>query len=73
MWVSKLNEFIGASPESFEAAAGAVVERANRTLRGLQAIEVLGKTVKVIDGEIREYRVRLRLEFDVAPRSQQHW
>jgi flavin-binding protein dodecin len=73
VWVSKLNEFIGSSPHGFEAAARSVVDRANRTLRGIQGIEVLSKSVKVVDDQIREYRVRVRLEFDIAPRAEQHW
>lgn len=73
MWVSKRNEFIGSSPHGFEAAARSVVERANRTLRGIQGIAILSKSVKVIDDQIHEYRVRVLLEFDVAPRAEQHW
>ncbi|MCR9094530.1 MAG: dodecin family protein [bacterium] len=73
MWVSKISEIIGSSPESFEAAAAEVVARANRTLRGITGIEVLDKRVKVEDGQIAEYRVRLRLSFDVAPRGEIHW
>lgn len=73
MWVSKISEVIGSSPESFEVAAAEVVARANRTLRGITGIEVLDKRVKVENDQIAEYRVRLRLSFDVAPRSDAHW
>jgi len=73
MWVSKISELIGSSSVSFEDAARHVLGRANRTLRGITGIEVLSKSVKVSDGEIAEYRVHLRLLFDVAPRADQHW
>jgi len=73
MWVSKVNELIGSSPHGFEEAARSVVERANRTLRGITGIEVIEKRVKVKDGRIDEYRVRLRLVFDMAPESALHW
>ena len=73
MWVSKVNELIGSSPESFEAAARAVLARADRTLRGITAIEVVEKRVKVEDDRIVEYRVRLRLSFDMAPDAALHW
>lgn len=73
MWVSKVNELIGSSSESFEDAARSVLARANRTLRGIKGIEVLEKRVKVEDGRIAEYRVRLRLVFDMAPETVLHW
>ena len=71
--VSKVNELIGSSPESFEAAAQEVLTRANRTLRGISGIQVVEKRVKVIDDEIAEYRIRLRLSFEVAPETVLHW
>jgi hypothetical protein len=73
MWVSKVSEIIGSSPESFEDAASRVVARAQSTLRGIEGIEVIDKSIKVENGEIAEYRVRLKLKFDVAPRIDQHW
>jgi flavin-binding protein dodecin len=73
MWVAKVNELIGSSPESFEEAARSVIARAHRTLRGVTGIEVLEKRVKIRNGRIDEYRVRLRLVFDVAPDTVLHW
>jgi len=73
MWVSKVNELIGSSPEGFEQAARSVVARARRTLTGITGIEVIGKRVKVNDGRIEEYRVRMRLVFDMAPETALHW
>jgi len=73
MWVAKVNELIGSSPVGFEEAARSVLARANRTLRGITGIEVLEKRVKIEDGRIVEYRVRLRLVFDMAPESVLHW
>ena len=71
--VSKVNELIGASPRGFEEAAKEVIARANRTLRGITGIEVIEKRVKVKDDGIAEYRVRLRLVFDMAPETVLHW
>ncbi len=73
MWVSKVSEIIGSSPTSFEAAAESVLARANRTLRGITGIEIVGKRMKIENGEISEYRVQLRLRFDMAPRIETHW
>ena len=73
MWVSKVSELIGSSPEGFEEAARSVLQRANRTLRGITGIQVVDKRVKVEDDRIVEYRVRLRLSFDMAPEADLHW
>ena len=73
MWVSKVSEIIGSSPTSFEAAAESVLIRANRTLRGITGIEVVGKKLKIEANAITEYRVRLRLSFDMAPKTESHW
>lgn len=73
MWVSKISELIGSSSASFEEAARSVVDRAHRTLRGITGIEVLEKSCKVREDRIVEYRVRVRLVFDMAPRVKQHW
>ena len=73
MWVSKISEIIGSSPTSFEDAAESVLARANRTLRGITAIEVVDKRIKIENDQIAEYRIRLRLSFDVAPHIDSHW
>lgn len=73
MSVAKVNEIIGSSPDGFEAAAATVLERANRTLRGITGIEVVDKRIKTDAEGILEYRVRLRLVFDMAPETVLHW
>jgi flavin-binding protein dodecin len=73
MAVAKVNELIGASPDSFEEAARLVIARANRTLRGITGFQVVEKRVKVEGGRIREYRLRVRLHFDMAPEAALHW
>ena len=72
MWVSKISEIIGSSPTSFEDAAQTVLARANRTLRGITGIEVVDKRIKIENDQIAEYRIRLRLSFDVAPHIDSH-
>lgn len=73
MGVGKVSEVIGSSPTSFEDAARKVIARARRTLLGITGIEVLEKRLKIEEGAIREYRIRLRLLFDVAPEIESHW
>ncbi len=74
MWVSKHNELIGSSTESFEDAARQIVARADLTLRGLTGLEVVSKRVRVVDDGSLEYRVEVRLLMDVAaPEGALHW
>ncbi|HVP28918.1 MAG TPA: dodecin family protein [Myxococcota bacterium] len=73
MTIAKVNELIGSSPEGFEAAARQVIARASRTVCGITGIEVVEKRVKVVGDGIAEYRVRLRLSFDMAPDTLLHW
>jgi len=73
MTIAKVNELIGSSPDGFEQAARLVIARASRTVCGITGIEVVEKRVKVLDDGIAEYRVRLRLSFDMAPDTLLHW
>ena len=50
-----------------------MIARAHRTLRGIRGFDVVEKRVKVAEGELREYRVRLRLHFEMAPETALHW
>jgi len=72
MLVSKVNELIGTSPQSFEGAVKDILARANRTLRGVHGIEVIGKTVVVEPDGTLNYRVRAHLRFDMAPPDNLH-
>jgi len=42
-------------------------------LIGITGIEIVDKRIKVEAGRIIEYRVRLRLSFDMAPETDLHW
>ena len=73
MWVGKVNELIGSSNESFEDAVAQVLRRANRSLSGITEIRVVEKRIRVDEDRISEYRVRLRLGFDMVSEHPQHW
>ncbi|MCG8509183.1 MAG: dodecin family protein [Rhodospirillales bacterium] len=61
--VYKVIELVGSSSESWEKAAAAAVERAGQSLRDLRVAEVIKQDVKIEDGKITAYRVRLNLSF----------
>jgi flavin-binding protein dodecin len=70
---TKTNELIGTSPHSFEDALKAILARANRTLRGVRRLDVLGKELDVSADGTLCYRVRAQLRFDMTPPDQLHW
>ena len=61
--VYRITEVIGASSESWEAAARNAVETAAKTVRDLRIAEATRFDVTIKDGTIAEYRVRLGISF----------
>lgn len=61
--VYKVVEVIGTSAVSWEDAAKTAVQTASESLRDLRIAEVMKHDVKIEDGRIVAYRVRLSLSF----------
>src|SRR4051794_9368614 len=61
--VYRVTEVIGASGESWEAAARNAVQTAAKTIRDLRVAEVLQKDVTIENGDITTFRVRLGISF----------
>jgi dodecin len=61
--VYRITEVIGASSDSWEAAARNAVETAAKTIRDLRIAEATRFDVTIKDGTIAEYRVRLGISF----------
>lgn len=61
--VYKVVELVGTSTESWEKAAAAVVARASESLRDLRVAEVVEQDVKIENGRMAAYRVRMKLSF----------
>ena len=61
--VYRVTEVIGASEESWEAAARKAVETAAATIRDLRVAEVLRQDVTIENGRITGFRVRLAISF----------
>ena len=59
--VYKVIELIGTSPDSWEKAAAAAVERASKTLHDLRVGEVVELDVVIENGKVSAYRAKLRL------------
>ncbi len=63
MSVYKVIELVGSSPDSWEAAASEAVERASASLRDLRVAEVTQQDLKLEDGKVVAYRVRIKVSF----------
>ncbi len=61
--VYRVTEVIGASPDSWEAAARNAVETAAQSIRDLRIAEATRFDVTIADGKIADYRVRLDISF----------
>jgi dodecin len=63
MTVASVTEISAASPEGFEAAIREGIERATKTLRGVQSAWVKDMNILMEDGQIRAYKVNLLVTF----------
>jgi len=61
--VYKIIEVVGTSPESWEKAATAAVDRAAKTLRDLRVAEIIQLDMQISNGKVEAYRAKVRLSF----------
>ena len=61
--VYKVIELVGTSPNSWEEAAKNAVETAGKSLKDLRVAEVRELDMKVENGKVVAYRVRVNLSF----------
>ena len=65
MSVYKVVEVIGTSEKSWEDAAKGAVETASKSLRDLRIAEVDQMDLKLENGKVVAYRVRMKLSFKI--------
>ncbi len=63
MSVARVTEIIAESPNSFDEAVKNGVDRACATLKNVKTAWVQNQTVTVVNDEITEYRVNLKVTF----------
>ena len=61
--VYKVIELVGTSPNSWEEAASNAVETAGKSLKELRVAEVRELDMKLEDGKVVAYRVKVKLSF----------
>lgn len=65
MSVAKVLELSSQSPESFDHAIREGLQRARRTVKGIQGAWIKDQEVLVEDGQIRGYRVMMKITFEL--------
>ncbi len=61
--VYKVIELVGTSPDSWEKAATAAVDRAAKTLQDLRIAEISELDMQIEDGAVRLFRARVKISF----------
>ena len=65
MTVLKVIEILASSAKSWEDATNNAVKTAGKTLKGIRSVYVKDMSAVVKDGEIKEYRVKCKITFEV--------
>ena len=63
MAVLKVIELVGTSSKSWQDAIENAVERAAKTIRNIQGVDVMGWTGKINGDKIAEYRADVKISF----------
>ena len=65
MAVLKVIEIMASSNDGWDAAARKGIKKASDSLKGIQSAWVQDQSVTVKDGEVDNYRVTLKITFEV--------
>ncbi|NNF34636.1 MAG: dodecin domain-containing protein [Saprospiraceae bacterium] len=65
MSVLKVIEILSNSDKSWEDATAKGVEKASKSVKSIRSAFVQSQSVTVEDGEVAEYRVNLKVTFEV--------
>ena len=65
MAVIKTIDLVGVSTESWRDAAQQALAEAAKTIRGIESMDILETSAKVVDGAITEYQTHVRILFRI--------
>ncbi len=65
MAVIKVVELLANSKKSWEDATAQAVKRASKSIKDIRSANVQNMSVTVEDGKVKEYRVSLKVAFEV--------
>jgi len=66
MAILKVIEVLSSSPTSWEDATAKGVEKASQSVKNIRSAYIQSQSVVVAEGKVTEYRVNLKLSFEVA-------
>jgi flavin-binding protein dodecin len=66
MAVMKVIEVLSNSEKSWEDATKKAVKEASKTVKNIKSVYIQDQSAVVKDGEVTEFRVNLKLTFEVA-------
>lgn len=65
MAILKVIEVLSNSDTSWEDATNKAVKEASKTVKNIRSVYVQDQSAVVDDGEVKEYRVNLKITFEV--------
>ena len=65
MAVMKVIEVLSSSPKSWEDATAKAVKQASKSIKNIKSVYVQEQSAVVEDGKVTEYRLNLKLTFQV--------
>jgi dodecin len=65
MAVLKVIEVMANSDKSWEDAAQKAVQHASKSLKNIRSVYVKDQSASVVDGKLTDYRVNLKLTFEL--------
>ena len=65
MGIMKVIEILSNSSESWEEATAKGIEKASKSVKNIKSAFVQSQSVTVKDGKVDEYRVNIKLTFEV--------
>lgn len=65
MSILRVTEIVATSEKSWQDAVENGLERADKTIRNIRGIDVVGWKAEVKEGTIKEYRAVMKIAFEV--------
>jgi len=63
--IYKMVEIVGTSPISFAEAVKSGIAEASKTIRHMDWFEVVGERGRIVDGQVAEFQVTIKVGFKI--------